>query len=418
MVLESALLLDYKMPNNTARLILIGFSCTLSGVGLARFAFTPLIPELILAQWFSVDETLLLGATNLAGYLLGALIAIYAPARWPVITLLRVASLVVVLSFVCCFSPLLMDGRAVEWFALWRFLSGMAGSMLMVLAPALVLSAMPAERKTTASTLIFCGIGAGALLSGTLIPYSLTLGLSTTWLVLGTIAFGSFLLLLFCSGRLSATELLIPGKNNTERSKVATPIRTVSVAVWLLLIAYALDATGFVPHTLFWADYLIRERSFSSAQAGWQWTLFGAGAVSGTILARIIAKQSNWHSALIVAFTTKALAVAVPLLTTQLFWISLSSFWVGAMTPGIVMLVSGRLAELVRTELLRFFWGLATLLFAVSQAVSAYSLSGLYRAAGTYLSGFAVSTAALVVATALLIITVFSGDKPDDETVS
>lgn len=413
------------MSRHIISLIAIGFSCTLSGVGLARFAFTPLIPELILAQWFSVDETLLLGATNLAGYLLGALVAIYAPSRWPAITLLKMASLVVVVSFICCFSPLLVERVALEWFALWRFLSGMAGSILMVLAPALVLSAIPPESKATASTFIFAGIGAGALLSGTLIPYSLTFGLSTAWMVLAAIALGSFLLLQCCSYRLPVAGLVMPEPYHKEQyhtaqsaSKAATPLKTVSVAVWLVLIAYALDATGFVPHTLFWVDYLIREQAFSSEQAGLQWMLFGAGAVSGTILARVFAKQSNWQMALIAAFATKAFAVAVPLINTQLFWISLSSFWVGAMTPGIVMLVSGRLAELLKPEQLRFFWGLATLLFAVSQAVSAYGLSGLYHANGTYLPGFAISATALGIATVLLIIAVLYGKKPHDEAVS
>src|ERR1700704_7049525 len=52
-----------------------GLCASLVGLGLARFAYTPLIPALISAKWFSPAEAVYLGAANLAGYLAGALIA-------------------------------------------------------------------------------------------------------------------------------------------------------------------------------------------------------------------------------------------------------------------------------------------------------------------------------------------------------
>src|ERR1700737_5409607 len=52
-----------------------GLCASLVGLGLARFAYTPLIPALIAAKWFSPTEAVYLGAANLAGYLAGALIA-------------------------------------------------------------------------------------------------------------------------------------------------------------------------------------------------------------------------------------------------------------------------------------------------------------------------------------------------------
>jgi hypothetical protein len=45
----------------------------LVGIGLARFAYTPLIPALVEAGWFTPAEAAYLGAANLAGYLAGAL---------------------------------------------------------------------------------------------------------------------------------------------------------------------------------------------------------------------------------------------------------------------------------------------------------------------------------------------------------
>jgi hypothetical protein len=53
------------------RPVLAGLCATLVGIGLARFAYTPLIPALIAAHWFSPSATVYLGAANLAGYLAG-----------------------------------------------------------------------------------------------------------------------------------------------------------------------------------------------------------------------------------------------------------------------------------------------------------------------------------------------------------
>ena len=49
-----------------------GLLATLDGVGLCRFAYTPLIPFMIGAGLLTDQEAAYLGAANLAGYLLGA----------------------------------------------------------------------------------------------------------------------------------------------------------------------------------------------------------------------------------------------------------------------------------------------------------------------------------------------------------
>src|SRR3954449_13287001 len=52
---------------------LAGAAATLSGIGLARFAYVPLFPAMVAAGWVSGAEGGFLGAVNLAGYLIGVL---------------------------------------------------------------------------------------------------------------------------------------------------------------------------------------------------------------------------------------------------------------------------------------------------------------------------------------------------------
>ena len=55
----------------------------LVGIGLGRFAYTPLIPALAAAEWFTASDAAYLGAANLAGYLAGAALAQDIPANLP-----------------------------------------------------------------------------------------------------------------------------------------------------------------------------------------------------------------------------------------------------------------------------------------------------------------------------------------------
>ncbi|WP_163144359.1 YbfB/YjiJ family MFS transporter, partial [Arhodomonas sp. KWT] len=54
---------------------LAGAAATFAGIGLARFAYTPLIPAMVEAGWFSAAQSAYLGAANLLGYLVGAITA-------------------------------------------------------------------------------------------------------------------------------------------------------------------------------------------------------------------------------------------------------------------------------------------------------------------------------------------------------
>lgn len=174
-------------PSNTPRTfwlpIFAGLCASLVSIGLARFAYTPLIPSLIQAHWFSASDVVYLGAANLVGYLVGALIGHPLARRTSNKAALQLMMLAVTLSFFACAFPL-----SVSWFFGWRLLSGVAGGAIMVLVAATVLPHVPASRKGLASGAIFLGIGLGIAGSGTIVPPLLSLGLQQTWLGLGLLA--------------------------------------------------------------------------------------------------------------------------------------------------------------------------------------------------------------------------------------
>src|SRR5690606_17715748 len=104
-----------------------GLIALLAGIGLARFAYGPLLPALINAGWFSQSEAAYIGAANLAGYLFGALLGAPLAQRFGSAAALRGMALAVAASFFLCAAP-----QPFLLFSLWRFISGVAGGVLMV----------------------------------------------------------------------------------------------------------------------------------------------------------------------------------------------------------------------------------------------------------------------------------------------
>jgi len=168
---------------SVGRSIFAALCASLVGIGLARFAYTPLIPPLIESHWFAANDVLYLGAANLVGYLAGAVggrpLAARLSARRTLQWMMALASL----AFFACAVPV-----SVSWFFFWRFMSGLSGGIIMVLAAITVLPHIPLEKRGMASGAIFLGLGLGIAGSGTVVPLLLHLGLWQTWAGLGAVS--------------------------------------------------------------------------------------------------------------------------------------------------------------------------------------------------------------------------------------
>ncbi|HET6518601.1 MAG TPA: YbfB/YjiJ family MFS transporter, partial [Geminicoccaceae bacterium] len=167
----------------------------------------------------------------------------------------------------------------------------------------------------------------------------------------------------------------------------------------LLLVAYACDAIGFVPHTVFWVDYVARGLGHGLAAGGASWIVFGMAALGGSFAAGLIADRLGFGPSLVLALCLKAAAVGLPLAWSGPLALALSAATVGALTPATVTLASGRAAELVGPEHHRQVWGWLTSAFAVAQAAAAYGMSFLFAETDAYGPLFAIACGALALGT-------------------
>jgi predicted MFS family arabinose efflux permease len=132
--------------------------------------------------------------------------------------------------------------------------------------------------------------------------------------------------------------------------------------------------------------------------------LFGLGAVTGPLITGHVADHIGFARALRLAFVVQAAAVALPAITVGAGALVFSSLVVGAMVPGVVPLVLGRVHELTPhdDQERQAGWSFATVAFALGQAAAAYGFSFLFGRTGGAPAGlFAIGAAALMLALAI-----------------
>ena len=267
---------SYRRPASWLAAALPGFAAVFAGVGLGRFAYTPIVPFLVQDGIGPVAANYA-GAANLAGYFLGAAFAhqigtLTGPGR-----AVRGALVLTFVSFLACAAPL-----GFAWLAFWRLVAGVTGAILMILGASLMLTRVAAVARGRAAGVIMTGVGLGAVLSSAAIAPLAGHSLRFVWFTLAGLA----LVAGAASWRAWREE---PGSLLEPRPAVAS--RPIGWAVLLIVFAYGCDGAGFVPHTIFWADYVARALGLGPVWATLSWLGFGVGATVGPVAVGALADR-------------------------------------------------------------------------------------------------------------------------------
>ncbi|OYV41996.1 MAG: hypothetical protein B7Z81_00055 [Acidocella sp. 20-61-6] len=365
-----------------------GLLAMLVGVGIARFGYSPLVPALVAAHWFTAAAAFWLGATNLLGYLIGA--AGMRAWRRPIHTRAAVTTLMGLTALSLIASAW---NFGVYYAGIWRLLTGITGGALMVLMAAAVVGRAPPAKRGQVGGITFAGMGTGIMVSGLLIPRFLVFGLPMTWALLG----GFSLLATLAVGLMMPPAVITPAARPVGKQVLNKPVA-------LLIVGYALCAFGFLPHMLFLASFVaIGLHRGVAAGANVSAVLGVAAALGPPILGRV-ADRIGFLKTLVGAYVVMTAAVSVPMFTGSVIGLSISAFGVGAVALGAVLLTSGAIASLVAPDRLAANWGLATMSYAVMQAVSAAAFSSLFHATENYEILFGIGTVATFVSTIFVLL--------------
>ncbi len=364
-----------------------GCSATLLGIGLARFAYSPLLPAMVQAGWLGAGAAGALGAANLAGYLGGALTATVIARRFGAIRALKAAMLLTTISFAFC----ALRG-SVWWFLPWRVLAGFTGAVLMVLAGPLVQQAVSRRVRGLAGGATIAGVGLGIVAGAVLVPALLSRGVAAAWLAL----FGTSLALTALTWPLWPPPAApLPERPHREIGALPGAPR--------LIAAYGLAAFAATPHMLWWPDYIARGLGWGAGWAGTFWLLFGLGAVCGPALCGALADRLGTAAAITLVLAAQVVDLVLPLLGRQMPLLVASIVIAGLTALGITALTLTRSRE-IAGEAGAGLWSLCTATWAAAQTVAGFFLAWLYTATGTHLALFAAGLVAGILALLLVAV--------------
>ena len=367
------------------RVVTAAMAALLVGNGLARFAYAPLLPAVIARGWFSAGDAAYLGAANLLGYLGGALVARGLGQRLGAAAVLRGAMLAAALSLAACCVP-----TPFTWFFAWRLLSGIAGGVLMILAPSMALAQVPPGRRGLAGGLIVTGVGIGIAASGTLVPLLIRWGLTEAWLGLAAACLG---LTLFAWGAWTGGAPAGPAAGATQRRYGA------------VCLSYGLCAAGLAPHMVFLVDYVARGLGRGLDAGSLAWIVFGAGALCGPVASGRIVDRVGPEAAFRVVMAGEAVAVALLLLPGSVLGVGVSALVGGLVVSGATAAMLGRIGLRSGADpaARQRGWTQATVAWAIGQAAGTYCMAWLYAQAG-YGAMFWAALAALAAAASVEVI--------------
>lgn len=362
--------------------IVAGLCATLVGIGLQRFAYSPLLPAMVQADWLTAGGAGALAAANFTGYLAGAALAPSVGRGLGMRPALRAAIIVASACFALC-----AWRGGLLWFAPWRTLAGIAGGVLMVLAGPAVQASVGPERRTLAAGVMFAGVGLGIVSASTIVPAMLGAGLPATWLALAAAAFA-----------LAALAWpRWPDVPPPPRLRLP-PLHRGPAGRFVA--AYTLGGVALTPHMGWWPDYIARGLGEGTNAGSAYWLLFGAAAACGPTVCGRIADRTGVARAFFIGTIAQAAGVGLPLLSHTLPALVLSTALAGAMTVGLTALALSRAPELAGAAS-PGIWRICTVGWAAAQTISGFVLAWLYTATGSHLPLFGVGLIAAIAAALL-----------------
>lgn len=393
------------------RFIFAGLCASLDSIGLARFAFTPLIPELIHNQWFSTSSVMYLGAANLAGYVCGALIGRPIAARLRNEHALRLMMVLITAAFFACAVPL-----SFSWYFAWRFVSGIAGGVVMVLVAATILPHVPPARKGAAGGAIFLGLGLGIAGSGTIIPLLLELGLAQTWIGLGVIS-AILTAVSWFAWPSSKKDRLVAGQPTAQAAQTAQ-MASLGREIRILYLQYALMASAAVSPMVFLVDFISRGLGLGTHSGAVFWALYGLGAIAGPPLYGFLADRAGPAPIVRLVCAVFAIMLAALYAADNLIVLGILIVVIGTFAPGIVPLVLARVHEAIPENApgQNIAWSRASILSAAAMAVAGYAYSALFNVTGGN-HRLLFLTAAALLAIALLVDFCFPSKAGDSRAI-
>lgn len=319
--------------NSNTAILFAGILAIVVGIGVARFAFTSLLP-FMLEDFLSLTYAGVLASFNFSGYLLGALFSVFIKDINSKVKYFRVGMILSI------FTTLILATTTNE--TLWlisRIIAGFGSAMVLIVGASIVMVKLDFKDKTKAMGIHFSGIGFAIVISEIISQYVLKNGTwSDAWLMLSIFAFIVSFYVIYI---LSFDKII-----KKEAVKHTLSISIFTPYVILLILAYFTEGVGFVVQGTFLPD-IINSLEGLKGYGNLGWLIVGIAGIPSSILWMRLAYKHGSINVIIIAMALQIIGILIPAFSTNIMLNLLAGALYGSTFIGLVALflnLGGKLA--------------------------------------------------------------------------
>jgi predicted MFS family arabinose efflux permease len=372
-------------PAHPARLILILSLAPTVGLGIGRFAYALVLPDMRDALGWSYSAAGFMNTINAAGYLAGALVASKLIKRFGLSASVRWGTLACVASLALC----AITGNFIV-LSLARLVVGFGAAAVFIAGAALAATIAQShpERANFLLSLFYAGPGLGIVSSGLIAPFVLQwFGPGSWWIVWWAMTLLSIAMTI---------PLLLTRFDAGADIADQAPARFALRPVVIYLAGYFLFGAGYIAYMTFMIAYIRDAGGGAAAQSAF-WCLIGLSAfVTPWLWRRVLARDSGGISTAII-LGVNAIGAALPLLGHSTAWLTASALVFGVSFFAVV----GSTTAFVRFNYPPAAWPTAiaamTIAFGVGQTLGPIATGAITDAMGSLSYALNVGAAMLAV---------------------
>jgi predicted MFS family arabinose efflux permease len=354
-----------------ARLILILSLAPTACLGIGRFAYSLVLPDMRDSLGWSYSAAGFMNTINAAGYLAGALAAAKLIKRFGLPAAVRWGTIACVVSLALC---ALSGNFIILSFA--RLLAGLGAAAAFVGGAALAATIAQSrpERANFLLSLFYAGPGLGILSSGLIAPFVLqAFGPGSWWIVWWAMTLLSI--------AMTIPLLLAPLDTKTEIAD-AIHVKFAVRPVLIYLAGYFLFGAGYIAYMTFMIAYVRDAGGGALAQSAF-WCLIGLSAFATPWVWRgVLARDSGGVSTAVI-LGINAVGAGLPLFGHSTAWLAASALVFGVSFFAIV----GSTTAFVRFNYSPAAWptaiGAMTIAFGVGQTLGPTATGAITDALGS-----------------------------------
>ncbi|WMS42802.1 YbfB/YjiJ family MFS transporter [Acuticoccus sp. MNP-M23] len=355
------------------------------GLGIARFSYALMLPDMQADLGWSYAQAGWMNTTNAFGYLAGALLAAGAARRFGAAMVTVYGLGACVLSLALC--AVLRDDTLLN---LARILAGLGAGLAFVAGG--VLAAEAAMRDPAKASfllgLFYAGPGFGIVVSGLTVPFVLAGAGPGSW----PYAWGALALL---SAPLALVLVLALRVDTAAKASARVSVRLFPMGS--MLAAYFLFGVGYIAYMTFMIAF-VRDQSSAAAHQALFWVAIGGTAITSPWLWSGVLRRLKGGHAFSLLCSLTAAAVSLPLL-----WQGPAALLASAALFGCTFFsVVASTTAFVRRNYAPSAWGAGigamTVVFGIGQILGPAAVGAVNDWRGGLSSGLAASAALLFLA--------------------